>query len=105
MADLIHHVSWLPYKGKDPATISEGKGNDLALAKAMKTKYKLVKKKRGYAISNIKEKRYVYQPKPWLTKLCKSVTPMRYWHQWSHWPSNACRGSSLICLNSSTHNF
>jgi len=55
-ANLIHHISCLPCKGKDPASIAEGKGSDLALAKAMKTKYKLEKKKRGYAISNIKEK-------------------------------------------------
>lgn len=37
-------------------TIAEGKGNDLALAESMKAKYKLEKKKRGYAISNIKDK-------------------------------------------------
>ena len=37
-------------------TISKGKGNDLGIAEAMKTKYKLEKKKRGYAISNIKDK-------------------------------------------------
>jgi len=54
--DLIHYISWLPCKGKDLATIAEGKGNDLALTEAMKVKYKLEKKKRGYAISNIKEK-------------------------------------------------
>jgi len=54
--DLIHHISRLPYKGEDPAAISEGKGSDLAIAEVMKKKYKLKKKKRGYAISNIKEK-------------------------------------------------
>lgn len=54
--DLIHHVSRLPYKGKDPVTISDGKGSDFALAKAMKMKYKVEKKKRGYTISNIKDK-------------------------------------------------
>ena len=54
--NLIHHVSRLPYKGKDLATISEGKGSDLAFAEAMKPKYKLEKKKRGYAISIIKDK-------------------------------------------------
>ena len=36
--------------------IIAGKGSDLALAEAMKAKYKLEKKKRGYAISNIKDK-------------------------------------------------
>jgi len=56
MVDLIHRISRLPFKGKDPATIFEGKGSDLALVKAMKTKYKLEKKKRGYAISSIKDK-------------------------------------------------
>jgi len=54
--NLIHHISWLPYKGKDPTTIAEGKGSDLSLAEAMKTKYKLEKKNRGYAISSIKDK-------------------------------------------------
>jgi len=34
----------------------EGKSNDLALTKATKTKYKLEKKKRGYAIASIKDK-------------------------------------------------
>lgn len=56
MKNLIHHISRLPYKGKDPVTISEGKGSDLALAKAMKMKYKLEKKKTSYPISNIKDK-------------------------------------------------
>jgi len=56
MVHLIHHISQLPCKGKDPMTTSEGKGGNLALAEAMKTKYKLEKKKRGYAISNIKDK-------------------------------------------------
>lgn len=37
-ADLIHHVSMLPYKGEDPATISEGKGSDFSITKAMKKK-------------------------------------------------------------------
>lgn len=55
-ANLIHCVFRLPYKGKDPATISKGKGSDLGIAEAMKTKYKLEKKKRGYAISSIKDK-------------------------------------------------
>ena len=54
--DLIHYISQLPCKGKDPITIIDGKGSDLALVEAMKTKYKLEKKKRGYANSNIKEK-------------------------------------------------
>ena len=36
--------------------ILEGKSNDLAIAEAMKKKYKLEKKKRGYAISDIKDK-------------------------------------------------
>jgi len=55
MTDLIHHISQLPYKGKDPTTIV-GKGSDLALAEAKKEKYKLEKKKRGHVISNIKDK-------------------------------------------------
>ena len=54
--DLIHHISWLPCKGEDPADISEGKSSDLAIAEAMKKKCKLKKKKRGYGISNISDK-------------------------------------------------
>ncbi len=42
-------------KGKDPATIAE-KSSNIALAEAMKAKYKLEKKKRGYSITSIKEK-------------------------------------------------
>lgn len=57
IADLIHRISRLPCKGKDLVTIAKGKGSDLALAKAMKTKYKLEKKKRGNTISSIKVKR------------------------------------------------
>lgn len=33
-----------------------GKNNDLALAEAMKAKYKLEKEKRAYAIASIKDK-------------------------------------------------
>lgn len=56
MTDLIHHISQLPCKREDPADILEGKRNELAVTKAMKKKYKLEKKKRGYAISSMKEK-------------------------------------------------
>jgi len=55
MTDLIHHIYRLPYKGKDLLKIA-GKGSDLALAEAMKEKYKIEKKKRGYTISSIKDK-------------------------------------------------
>lgn len=41
--DLIHKISQLPCKGKGLVTIV-GKSSDLALAEAMKTKYKLEKK-------------------------------------------------------------
>lgn len=54
-AKLIHRISQLPYKGNDPAKIA-GKSRDLVLTEAMKKKYKLEKKKRGYTISSIKEK-------------------------------------------------
>jgi len=54
--DLIHRISRLPCKGKDPMVIV-GKSRDLALTEAMKKKYKLEKKKRGYAIRSIKDKR------------------------------------------------
>lgn len=53
MEDLIHHISCLPCEGEDPADISKGKSSDLAIAEAMKKKYKMAKKKRGYAISSI----------------------------------------------------
>lgn len=49
---LIHWITQLPYSGEDLANISEGKGGELALAEAMKKKFKL-EKKRGYAISSI----------------------------------------------------
>ena len=52
---LIYLISQLPFKGKDPATIAR-KNNDLALVEAMKAKYKLEKKKRGYTITSIKDK-------------------------------------------------
>lgn len=54
-ADLIDQISWLPCKGKEPATIAR-KSSDLALAEAMKAKYKLEKKKRGYTITSIRDK-------------------------------------------------
>ena len=53
---LIHRITQLPCKGEDPVDISEGKRSDLAITKAMKKKYKLEKKKRGYAIFSINEK-------------------------------------------------
>jgi len=53
--DLILRNSRLHCKGKDPMAIA-GKSGCLALAEAMKKKYKLQKKKRGYAINNIKDK-------------------------------------------------
>lgn len=55
-ADLIHYIFQLQYKGKDPTTIADGKGSDLALGEPMEMKYKVEKKKRGYVVSNIKDK-------------------------------------------------
>ena len=52
---LIHMISWLPCEGRDPAKIAR-KSGDLALAEAMKKKYKLEKKQRGYIISSIQNK-------------------------------------------------
>lgn len=52
-ANLIHRISQLPVKGNNPATIA-GKSNDLALAEAMKAKYKLEKRNWGYVIASIK---------------------------------------------------
>jgi len=45
MAKLIHRISWLHCKGRDPMEIT-GKSSN-----AMKAKHKLEKKKRGYAIA------------------------------------------------------
>lgn len=53
--ELIHRISWLPCTGRDPAEIA-GKSGDLALVEAIKKKYKLEKKQRGYIISNIQDK-------------------------------------------------
>jgi len=53
---LIHHITWLPCKGEDPADVLEGKRSGLAITEAMKKKYKLEKKKRGYTISSINSK-------------------------------------------------
>lgn len=53
--DLIHRISRLPCKGKDPMTLT-GKSGNLDLVEAMKKNYKLEKKKRGYAINSIKDK-------------------------------------------------
>ena len=53
--ELIHRISQLPCKGRDPTEIA-GKRSNLALVEAMKTKYKLEKKKHGYAIVSIKDK-------------------------------------------------
>lgn len=50
---LIHEITWLPCLVEDPTNISEGKSDDLAIVEAMKEKFKLEKKKRGYAISSI----------------------------------------------------
>ena len=40
--ELIHRISWLPCTGKEPAEIA-GISGDLAIAEAMKKKYKLEK--------------------------------------------------------------
>lgn len=53
--DLMHQISPLSFKGHNLVTIAR-KSSDLALAKAMKAKFKLEKKKRGYAIASIKDK-------------------------------------------------
>jgi len=53
--ELIHRISWLPYTGRDPVEIA-GKSRDLALVEAMKKKYMVEKKQRGYVISSIEDK-------------------------------------------------
>ena len=52
--ELIHRISRLPCSGRDPVEIDSG--GDLTLAKAMKKKYKMEKKQRGYVITSIQEK-------------------------------------------------
>lgn len=54
-ANLIHRISKLPCNGKD-STMIAGKSSDLALTEAMKKKYKVKKKRRGYVITSIKDK-------------------------------------------------
>lgn len=50
---LIHRITRLPYTRENPTMIFGGKGGEQVLAEAMKEKFKLVKKPRGYAIFNI----------------------------------------------------
>ena len=52
---LIDKITRLPCKGEDPTNISKGKIDDLAIAQAIKKKFKLEKKKQGHAISSIKK--------------------------------------------------
>lgn len=53
--ELIHRISRLPCSGRDPVEIAITSG-DLAITEAMKMKYKLEKKKRGYIITSIQNK-------------------------------------------------
>lgn len=52
MVKLILQISQLPYTGRDP-TKTASTSEDLAIAEAMKKKYKLKKKQRGYVITSI----------------------------------------------------
>jgi len=52
---LIHRITRLPYTRENLAMMFGRKGGKQALAKAMKEKFKLVKKPRGYAISSISD--------------------------------------------------
>lgn len=55
MSDLIHRISRLLCKGKDPTVIT-GKSGGLEFTEVMKKKYKLEKKNMGYAINKINDK-------------------------------------------------
>ena len=55
MSEIMHWISQLPCMGRDPTEIG-GKSGDLVLVEAMKKKYKLEKKKRGYVITRIQDK-------------------------------------------------
>jgi len=50
---MIHQITQLPYSREDLLNISEGKRGEFALVEAMKKKFKLEKKKQGYAICSI----------------------------------------------------
>lgn len=52
MEKLIHKISRLPCEGRDPTKMI-GISGYLAMTKALKKKYKLEKKKRGYVIDSI----------------------------------------------------
>lgn len=53
--ELIHRISHLPCMRRDPMEIA-GKSVDLVLIEAIKKKYKLEKKQRGYVITSIQDK-------------------------------------------------
>lgn len=53
--ELIHRNTQLPYTRRDPTEITNTNG-DAVIAVAMKKKYKLEKKKRGYIITSIQNK-------------------------------------------------
>ena len=53
--DLIHRISNHPCTRRDPMEIA-GQSGDLALKEAMKKKYRLEKKQRGYVITSIQDK-------------------------------------------------
>lgn len=54
-AELVHRNSHRPYMGRDSTKIASKIG-DLFLVEAMKNKYKLEKKQRGYVINRILDK-------------------------------------------------
>lgn len=81
---LIHRITWHPCKGEDPTNISEGKSDDLAIPEAMKKKFKMEKKKRGYAISSINKPTVKVATQILARKVTWKCARMRYPHWWLH---------------------
>ena len=79
---LILRITQLPYKGEDPVDISDRKSNNLAIAEAMKKKFKLEKKKKGYAIYSINNKVVKVATQILAGKVIQSATWMRCLRRW-----------------------
>ena len=108
MADLIHRISRLPCKWKDPVAIA-GKSRGLAFAEAMKKKFKMEKKKRGYAISTINNNAVrvatqVVAGKV-MRKCCVDEVPMMVVHykEKGHWWGEKCHHKLIGDSQNNSH--
>lgn len=95
MNHLIHRNTQLACKGEDPTNISEGKSDDLAIAEAMKKKFKLEMKKIGYAISSINNAVIKFATQILARKVVRKCHADEVPTQVVHLPHNAQKGSSL----------